>query len=154
TSPRMRSVCNCSRSSALSSGASMAGSKVSVRHALCAMALSLKWHKEHYMSTDTSNIFPGKCVVYRWRHGQVRAFQDEAAAMIVRVRMGNVVSLIVFPAGDRDFMFFENVAPYSQETQTHCWRHNQDDTRIADLEDQVEALKENLADATAKLEAL
>jgi hypothetical protein len=92
-------------------------------------------------------------VVYRWRTGQVRGGNVDAAAQVLKIRHKDGVpdgslDLIVLAAGDRDPLFFANVHQMSDAITTHCWRfpdHELDrDTRMADFERRISDLEEAL----------
>ena len=59
--------------------------------------------------------------LYRWRPGQVRAGQDDAAALITRVNSDGSVDLTVFQPGTPDTLVLNRVGRMSQEVQSHCW---------------------------------
>ncbi len=102
-------------------------------------------------------LYQGKTVLYRWRPGQVRGGSQDAAALVLRVRSpGGVpdgtLDLIVWPAGDRDPLFLDNVAAMSDRVTNHCWHLPAEDpaAKIADLEKRVAQLEAIIKRATRK----
>lgn len=99
------------------------------------------------------NLYPGMSILYRWRPGQVRGGNHDAAAQILAVRANNICDLIVHPAGAREPLFFDGVPLMARDDQTHCWRLPPVDERvvqkIAALEQQISDLEEALTGGRA-----
>lgn len=89
------------------------------------------------------NLHPGLPVLYRWRAGQVRGGNLDAAAVILNVRRDGLCDLIIHPAGAREPMYFDGVAMMAKEDQTHCWRLPPIDQRIVD---KIESLAQAITD--------
>lgn len=97
-------------------------------------------------------LHPGLPVLYRWRAGQIRGGNIDAAAMILCVRADNVCDLIIHPAGAREPLYFDHVSLMDQEHQTHCWRlppAQTGDDRVAALEQRIIDLEEALTGGRA-----
>ena len=91
-------------------------------------------------------LYPGKMVLYRWRLGEVRAGQTEAAAMITMLHPDGSADLTVYPAMDREPRFQRKVPQMSAEHDFHCWRLTPDDERMEELEHRVAELEAVVAD--------
>jgi hypothetical protein len=94
-------------------------------------------------------LYPGKPVLYRFRPGQVRMGQIEGAAMITRVYPDGTVDLTVYPPNNPEPLFQTRVAKMAREDDFHCWRLNEDDERMAELERRVAELEEALANLSS-----
>lgn len=95
--------------------------------------------------------YAGMMVQYRWRPGQVRAGQQDAAAMITRVKHDGKVDLTIYPPS-AEHIHQQDVMAMSQEVTSHCWHVPEDEDspqalRVAELEGQ-------LAEALDRLDAL
>lgn len=94
------------------------------------------------------NLYPGTPVLYRWRPGQIRGGNYEAAAQILAIRAGNVCDLIIHPAGAREPMYFEGVPMQAKDDQTHCWRLPPVDERVVQ---KIAALEQQISDLEGAL---
>lgn len=90
-------------------------------------------------------LYPGKPVLYRFRPGQVRMGQTEAAAMITRVYPDGTCDLTVHPPNNPEPLFQNKVPKMAREEDFHCWRLNDDDVRMMELERRVAELEADLA---------
>lgn len=99
------------------------------------------------------NLHPGTPVLYRWRAGQIRGGNIDAAALILAVRANNICDLIIHPAGAREPLYFDGIPMMARDDQTHCWRLPHVDDRIvqkiAALEQTINELEEALTGGRA-----
>lgn len=97
----------------------------------------------------------GSHVLYRFRPGQVRAGQTEAAALVTRVNIDGTANLTVFADGTPDCLYLRSVPKASQEITSHCWTMAEsDNVDIAQLQADLLEAHERIDTLEAEVKAL
>lgn len=65
--------------------------------------------------------YPGLMVLYRWRPGQVRAGETDAAAVVTKVYPDETVDLTIFVPSMGPEIHQNRVMHMSKEVPCHCW---------------------------------
>lgn len=83
----------------------------------------------------------GHPVLYRFRPGQVRAGQQDAAALVTRVNADGSLDLAVFPAlgPNSEFLTVNKVRRMSQEVTSNCWHPLEGDPLRRAMDDDAPA---------------
>jgi hypothetical protein len=94
----------------------------------------------------------GMMVLYRCRPGQVRAGQQDLAALVTKVRQDGSVDLRIYTPDMVDVLNQQAIREMSQDLQWHCW-HVADGSPDA-LRARIEQLEADLVEAHNRIDGL
>lgn len=98
--------------------------------------------------------YVGLMALYRARPGQVRAGQQDLAAIVTRVNGDGTVAMRIYASDAADVLLQDRVPPMSQETPSHYW-HLPDDVLAAEIDrKRVSELETQLLEAMERLDAI